>query len=252
VTKLLFAILLATLISSGGLCVRGLSTRFVADRLPATDTVATPSAGVIAVMFSLFLAFTIAGITQRSRDLGLAVQQEAAAARSIFKFAESVGASANPVRQSLIEYLQAVTSEEQGWLENPVEPESPAQPMDDTMAQVVTLFVLQSPASPSVKSLIIAKVDALRQAHTARISLSLRSSAIPQWTILTFIACLTQWMIGLGYIGKPRAMRISVGCFTAAAVAALCYLAWVDGVIGPSKVGASLSPMRGILATMAF
>jgi hypothetical protein len=109
--------------------------------------------------------------------------------------------------------------------------------MNDTMAQVVTLFVLQSPASPSVKSLIITNVDALRQAHTARISLSLRSSTIPQWAVLTFIACLTQWMIVLGYIGKPRAMCLSVGCFTAAAVAALCHLAWIDGVIEPSKIG---------------
>src|SRR5271169_118046 len=197
VTNLLFAIVLVTLIGGGGLCVRVLCTRFVVDRLPAPDTVVTPSAGIIAVMFSLFLAFTIAGITQRSRELNLAVQKEAAAARSIFKFAESVGASANLVRQSLIEYLQAVTSAEQGWLENPLGPENPAQSMDDTMVQVVTLFELQSPVSPSVKSLIIAKVDELRQAHTERISLSLRSSGIPQWVVLTFIACMTQLMIGM-------------------------------------------------------
>ena len=66
VTNLLFAIVLATLIGGGGLCVRVLCTWFVVDRLPAPDTVVTPSAGSIAVMFSLFLAFTIAGITQRS------------------------------------------------------------------------------------------------------------------------------------------------------------------------------------------
>ena len=76
-------------------------------------------------------------------------------------------------------YLQAVTTREQTWLERSSEEESPAQAAADTLVQVVTLFVVQSPAPASVKTLVVSKVDELRQARTERISLSRRASRSP-------------------------------------------------------------------------
>jgi hypothetical protein len=203
-------------------------------------------------MFALFVAFGASEMSQRSRDLRLAVQKEVSVARSIFKFAESVGPPAAPVRQAMIEYLQAITTLEQGWLENATQAESPAQPAADTMVQVVTLFIMQSNTSPLVKTLIISKVDELRQARTERISLSTRSSAIPQWIGLATTAGITQLIIALGYVGKRNAMRTAVGCFTTAAVAAVIYLAWIDGLIGPSRVAATMQPLKDVLTAIAF
>ena len=74
--------------------------------------------------------------------------------------------------------------------------------------QVVTLFAVQSAASPVIKSLLISRVDELRQARTERIALSIRSaSAIPQWVGLATMATLTQLIIALAHAGKPGAMR---------------------------------------------
>lgn len=232
--------------------VRVLSFPIVANRFPSLDRVEAGSAGTIAVMFSLFLAFSTSDITQRSRDLSLSVQKEVNVARSIFQYAESIGASASPVRQALIEYLQSVTALEQAWLEHSVDPVSPSQDTVDTLVQVVTLFVVQSPASAAIKSLILTKVEEMRQARTERITLSRKSSGIEQWGVLTGIALITQLVIGLGYVGRTNSKRIAVSCFTAAAVTAMCYLAWNDGLIGPSKIALSLEPLRSFLSSIAL
>jgi hypothetical protein len=251
-TPTLFVLFLVVLIGAGFLCARVVDFPFVVNRLSAMDTVAPPTAATIAIMFALFVAFGTSDVMQRLHELRLSVQKEINVARSIFKFAESVGPSANPVRQALIEYLQAVTALEQAWLERASAAESPAQATADTLVQVVTLFVMQSPAPPSVKAAVFSKVDELRQARTERILLSRRSSAIPAWVGLLTMAVLTQLIVALGYVGKPNARRAAVGCFTAAAVSSVCYLAWIDGLIGPSKVADVMLPLRALQLGLPF
>ena len=248
VTQNLFAGVVVSLILGAAFFIRILSCRFVENRFTLGDRVEPGSAGAVAIMFSLFLAFSTSDISQRSRDLSIAVQKEVSVARSIVQFSDGVGASAAPVRQALVEYLQAVTALEQNWLEHSDDPTSPAQDMADTMVQVVTLFVVQSLASPSIKSLILTKVDEMRQARTERIALSRKSSGIAQWLVLTLIALTTQFVVALGYVGRPNAKRTVVCCFTAAAVTAMCYLAWNDGLIGPSKIALSMEPLKNFLA----
>lgn len=236
-----------TALLSVGIC----SLPFVSRRLKAGSHVESATFGTISVIFALFVAFGASEGTQRSRDLRLSVQKEVSLARSIFKFAEGVGPSANLVRQSLIEYLQAINASEQAWLENPTGAENPAQAAADSMVQVVTLFAVQSTASPLIKSLIVSKVDEMRQARTERISLSiLPASAIPQWMGLATMATLTQLIIGLAHAGKLNAMRTAVGVFTAAACAAMCYLAWINGLIGASKLTAAMLPLKDVLAVI--
>ena len=249
-TRTLFEMFLVGVVCGGLLAVLLCNLRFVVKRLSSADTVAPPSAATISVVFALFVAFGASEITQQSRELRLSVQKEVSVSRAIFKLAESVGPSANPVRQGLIEYLQAVVALEPAWLENPTGTESPAQPTVDTLVQVVTLFVVQSSASAPVKSLIFSKVDELRQARTERISSSTKSSAIAQWIGLTTMAVLTQLIMALGYVGKPNAMRLAVGCFTMTAASAICYLAWIDGLIGPSKAAAAILPLKDLLTAI--
>lgn len=250
-TSSMFLLCLAAVVCTAILWVWLCSLSFVSRRLSAPSHVESATFGTISVVFALFVAFGASEMTQRARELRLSVQKEVSVARSIFKFAEGVGPSANSVRQGLIEYLQAINSTERAWLESPKGLESPAQATADTLVQVVTLFAVQSTASPVIKSLIISKVDELRQARTERISLSLRSaSAIPQWVGLATIAMLTQLIIALAHVGKQIAMRTSVSMFTAAAFAAMCYLGWIDGLIGPSKLAAAMLPLSDVLVVI--
>jgi len=251
VTQEYFAFVVATLVGNAVFCAWILSRRFVLKIFKHPDRIEAGSASTVAVMFSLFLAFSTSDIYQRSRDLNLAVQKEVSLARSIFKFSEAVGESANPVRDSLIEYLQAVTTLEEGWLEKPKTSDSPAQDTADTLVQVATLFVVQSPAPPAVKSLIVTKIDELRQARTERITGSRKSSGIPQWIVLTVVAMITQLVIVLGYIDKPWSQRFVVAGFSSAAIAAMCYLAWIDGLIGPSKISPTLQPLSDLAQTIS-
>ncbi len=245
-TRALFEYDIAFILTNALVWAWLLSRRFVGRTFKLPDRIEAGSAGTVAVMFSLFLAFSTSDIVQRSRDLNLAVQKEVSLARSIFKFSEAVGESAGPVREALIEYMQAVTTLEEAWLDGPGKDDSPAQDASDTMVQVATLFVVQSPAPPAVKSLIVTKVDEMRQARTERITLSRSSSGIPQWLVLTLVASITQIVIILGYIERPTSQRLVVGLFTFAAIGAMCYLAFLDGLIGPSKIAASLRPLSDL------
>src|SRR6516225_6227989 len=140
----LFFVFIAVVVCGGFLSSFVCRFRFLLNWLAPPDTIATPTVAPIALIFGLFLAFGTSEITMRSRELDLAVRKEVSVLRSIFKFAEAVGPSADPVRESLIEYLQAVTTLEQGWLQNPLgSDEDPAQPNADAMIQVATLFVVQ-------------------------------------------------------------------------------------------------------------
>jgi hypothetical protein len=225
---------------------------FVVKRLAGADVVAPPTAASITLIFGLFIAFGTSEIGIRSRELNLAVRKEVSVSRSIFSFAEGVGPSTDPLRNALVEYLQAVSTSERMWLENPTGTESPAQPMADAIVLNVTLFLLQSPASGVVNSLILNKVDELRIARTERISLALRTSNIAQWVILAVIAAMSQLTIGLGYVGKRTALPICLAMFTVSASCAYLYLAWIDGLIGPSKIAASMQPLAAVLREMSI
>lgn len=249
-TKYYFLLVLGIVVGNAVFWAWLLSRPFVAKLMRIPDRIEAGSASTVSVMFSLFLAFSTSDIYQSARDLNLAVQKEVNVARSMFKYAESIGESANPVRQALIEYMQVISTLEQGWLEGSGTAVSPSQETVDTLVQVATLFVVQSPAPSAVKSLIVAKVDELRQARTERIILSVKSSGLPQWIVLTIVAMITQIVILLGYVEKRWSQRFVVGCFSLAAISAMCYLAWIDGVIGPAKFEASLRPLSDLLQSV--
>lgn len=99
----------------------------------------------------------------------------------------------------------------------------------------------------SVKALIVSKVDELRLARTERISALRRSGGIALWVGFTIMAAVTQLIIVLGYVGKPHATRAAVGCGTVGAGAAMCYLGWIDGLYGPSKVAVAMLPVKDLL-----
>lgn len=248
----MFAVLVVALAAGGFATVFVCDTAFVTRCLPAADAVLPTMPPTIAVIFSLFFAFGTAEISQRSRELGHAVQKEVSVARAIYIYAESVGGSANPLRAALTEYLQAVTTLEQGWLEEPAGTESPAQLVADALVQVATLFSVQSSAPAAIKGLVIAKVDELRQARTDRISLSTRTSGVLQWNGLLVMALLTQLIIALAHVGRRNAKRTAVGCFSVAAIFAISYMAWVDGLIGPSKIAAAMQPLKELMTGLSL
>ena len=84
-TQGLFALVVVALVVGAAFFVRILGVRAIADRFQLPEKVDAGSAGLIAIMFSLFLAFSTSEITQRSRDLSIAVQKEVSVARSIFQ-----------------------------------------------------------------------------------------------------------------------------------------------------------------------
>ena len=63
------------------------------------------------------------------------------------------------------------------------------------------------------------------------------------------MAMLTQLIIALVHVGKPQSMIAATGIFTVAAVFALVYLGWIDGLIGALRIPSSLA-LSGFLSSI--
>ena len=98
---------------------------------------------------------------------------------------------------------------------------------------------------------VMGKIDDLRQARTQRINLSHASSSATQWLALTIIAFITQMVIALAHSDRPAGAAAALGAFSLAAIVALFYLGWADGLIGPSKIDSAIVPLRDVLATVS-
>jgi hypothetical protein len=215
-----------------------------------SEAVSAPTMGTVAVLFGLFVTFGSSDGVQRSRELRLAVQREANVARSILRFCESVGPSATELREATIEYLQAATTRDRTWLVENSSQQAPSQGAADDLVQLVTMFVSLAKVADPVKSLIVTKVDELRQARTERLNLLQSPSSIPQWIGLVLMAIMTQVSIGLAHIDRRRAASAAIWSFTVVAVSAMIYLSWIEGIIGPSRVDSTLLPLETILRTL--
>jgi hypothetical protein len=216
------------------------------------DTIGSSLVETVAVIFGLFVGFGAAEIRDRSHDLRLAAQQESDIARSIFKFAEGIGITAEPLRQALIQYLQATVALDPDWVASQSTSESPAQAMSEQLVLVAVLLTTQPKIPDPMKSLIVTNVDRLRQAGVSRQSLSRQSSGVAEWSAMTLLALITQAMIALTHIGKGRASLAAVAAFSFAVRSLYLYLAWIEGLIGVSKIAISVGPLRELLASLGY
>src|SRR5579884_3580142 len=222
-------------------------SRLVARKRPffnLSESISAPTMGTVAVLFGLFVTFGSSDVVQRSRELRLAVQREANVARSILRFCESVGPSATELREATIEYLQAATTRDRTWLAERSNQQAPSQGAADDLVQLVTMFVSLAKVADPVKSLIVTKVDELRQARTERLNLLLSPSSIPQWAGLVLMVVMTQLAIGLAHIDRKKAATAAILSFTVVAVSAMVYLSWIEGIIGPSRIDDTLLPLE--------
>jgi hypothetical protein len=216
------------------------------------DIIATPLVGPIAIILALLIGFGGADMRDRSRELRHVAQQEADEARSILKFTEGVGALAQPLRQAMIEYLQVATTTERDWIESGSAETPPGQSMADSLVLFATLFALQGSNSDSVKNVLVSDVDRLRQARVSRLNLSRQATSLPEWILITVLALITQAMIALTQVGKPRATFVCLAAFSFAIFSVYFYLAWIDGLIGASKVMLSIIPLKEVLDSIVY
>ena len=217
-----------------------------------SDIIATPMVGSFAIILGFFVGFGGADMRDRSRELRHFALQEANEARSILKFAEGAGDSASSVRQAMIEYLQAATTTERNWIEAATGASPPGQPMVDSLVLFTTAFSLQKSNSDSLKTLLVSSVGRLRDARVSRLGLSRQGSSIPEWIAITALALITQAMIALTHVGKPRAISVCSLMFSLAIYSVYLYLAWIDGLVGASKATLSITPLKEVLSSITY
>ena len=59
-------------------------------------------------------------------------------------------------------------------------------------------------------------------------------------------------MMALTHTGKRHAALAAVAVFSFAVCSLYLYLAWIDGLIGPSKVAISVGPLKELLASLGY
>jgi hypothetical protein len=219
---------------------------------PGADVIATPLVGIIVIFLAFFVGFGGADMREQNRALRHFAQEEANQARSVLRFAEGVGPSADQLREALIEYLQAATTVEQAWIKRGSRLASPAQPMADALVLSASIFTTQAKSSDVIKTLIITAVERLRQARLNRLGASLQFASLPEWLAITVLVLISHAMIAFVSVGKPRATLITLVAFSSAVVAVYIYLAWVDGLIGVSKAVISVAPLQQVLSTVTY
>jgi hypothetical protein len=64
------------------------------------------------------------------------------------------------------------------------------------------------------------------------------------------MATMTQAGIALSHIGRKKSATVAVGSFTIAAVSAMFYLGWIEGLVGPSRVDQTLLPLEAIVRSL--
>jgi hypothetical protein len=220
--------------------------------LSGTNAVVPPFIAVVAVIFGLFAAANASDIWGRSRALRITTEREVTTARSIVKFTENVGAEANLLRRALYDYLDAATTTERSWMETGEGIVQPAQGAADALIQEATTFATTSNAAPSLKSLIVTRVDELRGARAERLTRFVETGSILHWLGLATLAIITQISISLEHIGKPTASATAQFFFTVSVVVAFLYLAFEDGVIGASRTIGMMDSIEGVLNSMSY
>lgn len=222
------------------------------DFFPSGDVIAVPLVGAIVIFLAFFVGFGGADMREQNRSLRHFAQEEANQARSVLKFAEGVGPLADPLREALIEYLQAATTVEQRWISADSASASPAQPMADALVLSASTFTTQAQSSDVIKTLIINAVERLRQARVNRLGASRQFASLPEWLAITVLALISQAMIAFVLVGKPRATAVALIAFSCAVLTVYIYLAWVDGLVGTAKAAVSVSPLQDVLRSVTY
>ncbi len=220
--------------------------------LSGTNAVVPPFIAVVAVIFALFAAANASDIWGRARALRLTTEHEVTTARSIVKFTENVGNEANLLRRAIYDYLDAATTIERSWMETGEGIVQPAQGAADALIQEATTFATTSNAVPSLKALIVTRVDELRNARSERLTRFIETGSIMHWLGLATLAVITQISISLVHIGKPAASWTAQLTFTASVIVAFLYLAVEDGIIGPSRTIGMMDSLEGVLNSMSY
>ena len=246
----LFALVLLLVVVSAAMAywiaASGLLRRLVSreGRMPAQLV------GVIGILFGLFVGFNSYDISQRASGLRLAIEREVSAARSILNFASGVGATADPVRNAVLEYLKIVTTTERDWLEAGALGEAPGETPVYSLALVTTLFVEQSPSTEVIKNLLVRRVDELTNARTERLTRMKGGGGddIPQWVGLVVLASVTQFVGALALSGRRLQIITFLTGYTLVALVGFLLLGRADRLIGPNRIEEQTKPFVALLA----
>lgn len=247
-----FAAQLAVIACSAAVWCRVAHGKKLGEHFPDGDAIPPPLVGTIVIFLAFFVGFGGADMREQNRALRHFAQEEANQARSVLKFAEGVGPSADQLREALIEYLQSATTVERRWIEGHSNDNAPAQPMVDALVLSASIFTVQAQSPDVIKSLLINSVERLRQARVSRLGASRQFASLPEWLAITVLALIAQAMIAFVLVGKPRATTVTVIAFTFAVLSVYVYLAWVDGLIGTSKAAVSVAPLQDVLRTVTY
>lgn len=247
-----FGYILAGLVLTGFLSELICNTTSVRSVLSGANAVVAPFIAIVAIIFSLFAAANASDIWGRSRALRITTEREVTTARSIVKFTENVGSEANLLRRALYDYLDAATTIERSWMATGEGISQPAQGAADALIQEATTFATASSAVPSLKSLIVTRVDELRSARSERLTRALETGSIMHWLGLATLAMMTQISLSLVHVGKPVASATAQVVFTLSVFAAFAYLAVADGVLGPSRTLDMMESLEGVLNSMSY
>ncbi|WP_157961288.1 DUF4239 domain-containing protein [Microvirga flavescens] len=210
--------------------------------------IVAPFFGSVAILFALLTGFLASDVWERSRRAADAIFAERDGLLALNTMTIASAADMRNVRQAIRDYIRILIEDE--WPRMANQESSPR-------AEEALLSILSLVSDPKVgieagqaaQGAFLDTVLSLRKARSVRLSLSDDQTDRTKWTVVIFLALMTQVAIAMVHLERPRAQVAALSIFSIAVVVALGLIATrerpFDGALGYSA-----EPLADALATM--
>lgn len=180
--------------------------------------IAPPYLGSVTLLFALFASLMMGDIWNRETRVGEVVQAEALNLRKTLDIAQVCGAPCDGARDAALGYARLLAEHE--WSRRWVH-QSPLA--DAGLNQLLDAISAINPANAARAKLFDVHQE-LRRLRSARYGIMNSDMAPHRWNMLILLGILTQLVLASVHVGRPVALAMVLGLFTAAFVVALVYM----------------------------
>lgn len=232
----LIVVVIPTIASMGGLLL--VRRIFGLERLVTNNEVAGFKFAVVGVTYAVLLGFAVIVVWEKFRDAESAVAQEASSVVSVHRLARGLGGDeGNGVRQHLIDYIQAVITDDWPNMRRGKLSLAAARALDGLYAAVLAVNPAV-PREPPIVSDMLRQLDSITQARRERLLLATGIVPGVLWMVLFTGAVVTLAFTFFFGSESARAQALMTGMLSAVIFMALLVAVEIDHPFtGPVSVG---------------
>ena len=169
----------------------------------------------VAVLFSLFAVFLASEVWRQGERAQTAVAEEADGIRTILRLAETVGEAARPLRSAVVDYTNAVLTDEWAAMRDGAMASQSLGPIRALAQAIVSPEIVAATPVTVHQAMVDAFVD-IRHARMERQAVTARHGASLNWLGMIVLGVLTQVAVAVVHLDRLRPQALALFVFTTA------------------------------------